>query len=214
MKKYFLLTMVLGGLLTISGCAVKNRVAQNAWGNGRNFATSTQQKFDFPKGAVSDLVVGKNITVMGVANSDGSISASQIMIGDMPGFGGQGMGNRNGTSSPMFNTSSAPQMPAGQNQTGERRQFQGGERQGDRSGGNPPGGVQRNRAGGRVVGEIMKVDAIALIVKLTDGGSKIIFYTDKTEIFLIPNEKDRPLLGKPTSSTPIGTTTTINTTTP
>ena len=51
------------------------------------------------------------------------------------------------------------------------------------SGQNGAGGMRnRNRMGGFITGDIIAKDAISITVKLSDGGSKIVFFTPKTSL--------------------------------
>ena len=43
-------------------------------------------------GTASDLAVGKDVTVIGATNSDGTVTATQIQIGTLPGLGGRPAG--------------------------------------------------------------------------------------------------------------------------
>ena len=45
-----------------------------------------------PTGTASDLAVGKDVTVIGATNSDGTVTATQIQIGTLPGLGGRPAG--------------------------------------------------------------------------------------------------------------------------
>ena len=55
---------------------------------------------------------------------------------------------------------------------------------GQKFGSTATSGQQRIRGIGRVAGEILKVDNSSLIVKAQAGGSRIVFYSDKTQILI------------------------------
>lgn len=184
-KKIGVLTFLIGGLIFVAGCGKANTSTTNSRQKERgNFQrgqnASSTQNFPMMSGVAAtttDLVVGKMITVMGTTNSDGSVNATRIMIGEM--LRDPNMGTSTPNVAPPINGSSvgAENIPP----SGER-----GER--------PEGVPQFNRAGGgqmgqgksvtRVTGEIISRDDASLIVKMKDGGSKIIFYSSKTEIFI------------------------------
>ena len=50
--------------------------------------------------AVTDIASGTNVTVIGTANPDGSVTATSVVIGDLGGFGRGGRGGDNGSPSP------------------------------------------------------------------------------------------------------------------
>lgn len=189
-KKYFLpLSLLIVVVLAGAGCAAKQglknkdnnlaKVNQNR--SGGDFASSTQFMADRVKGTLDDLKEGVKIMAMGTANQDGTISASQIIIGDFNNFAS--------STRPNFASSTMPR----QNGQIQRRQDDGSAGAGRQWHGGGQGSAGQSGAGGqvrarmtgqaRVIGEIIKKDTIGLVVKINDGGSKIILYSDKTEIF-------------------------------
>lgn len=195
MKKYFLAFALLTALtLVVSGCAVKD--AQDA--SAVNSTDKNNRRGDFASGTMkmnfgepatkADLAAGKKVSVFGKTNTDGTVIATRIVIGDMPMFG---RGFATGT--PFSATGTRPISRDGEelypttsggkpigdmtsDQTGGRENFQG------RTGRMIRGGGGQSR----ISGEIMKIDESSIVIKVIDNGSKIIFYTDSTEIFLAP----------------------------
>ncbi len=51
-----------------------------------------------------------------------------------------------------------------------------------RSGAANMGGLRGNGSGGFIAGEIIAKDSSSVTIKLNDGGSKIVFYSDATEV--------------------------------
>lgn len=135
--------------------------------------TSTLPQDNRVKGSLTDLAVGKMVMVVGTTNTDGSVNAKQIMLGEMPNFG-----------TAHFASSTRPRDTSGNNPSGEppadwqKRQGMTGETNGRQR----PTGM-RNQSG--VSGEILSKDDSTIVIKLRDGGSKIVFYSDKTEVFLL-----------------------------
>lgn len=139
------------------------------------------------KASLDELQIGKKIMAMGTNNQDGSISAARIMLGEFQNFG-----NRSGF------TSGTQQMGDSNRDQNPRGQFQGRGGQGN-SGAHRqmrPGG---NRGNARVLGEIIKKDSNSLVVKSQDGGSKIIFYSDKTEVFVVQPPTSTPAIATSTN---------------
>lgn len=189
MRIYFSF-LVIAGALIMAGCGSngvseqnKNESRQNGWG-GRNASSTGGMNFGIPA-AVSDLAVGKKVVITGTANADGSISASRIMIGEMP------FGPGFGSSTLRFMTGT--QMTRDQNQAvappGDNPEFRPTE-SGDFHG-SPPSGSGQKRIGrmsgeARINGEIIQLDASSIIIKAADGGSKMVFYSDRTPVFMFP----------------------------
>jgi len=162
--------------LLIVGCGNTNKVVPNSNSVNENrerpegtfFASSTNRLLLKRE----DLKVADKIMVMGTSNSDGTITASQIILGDFinnPGFRRDGS-----TSTPEFNNTGSPSSSVSGQQL-DRRQF-------GRQGGALAG--RGNAAGlARLSGEIIKLEENNLVLKIQDGGSKIVYFSDKTEIF-------------------------------
>ena len=190
-KKIFFISLVLVSVMIFSGCGIKKEktvengrvnFGQNQNGMRGGFNTTTFKQMG-DKGAVSDLQIGKKVTVTGASNTDGSVNASRIMIGEMPKF---------------ERPSSTPERVQAQNGLGTPNGVSDGERprfvgSGDR----PSGGIgQGSGIMAMLNGEILKMDEAGFILKTEKEGSKIIYLTAGTEIYII------------SSTTPkIGTTT-------
>lgn len=199
MKKIFLLVVCLAAVAVFAGCGKQENRQGEQGRNFRGMNASSTFKIDLPKGTAADLTVGKSVMVMGEAGSDGSISAKQIVIGD--GDPGMFFGNHrprefssSTTSTPPFDISTPPvqdenfQPPSGDrefNGPPSDGQFQGS---GHWQGGNG-GQFQGQRRPGnvnvaRVFGKILKMDDTSITVEIQGGGSKLVLYSDKTEIYL------------------------------
>lgn len=191
-KNFIVVVSIFGAIMLLgAGCAKQFSVDKNQLSNRGNNATSTERgfKIEGTKTTSADLTVGKNIMVMGTTNADGTISAIQILLGDFA--------SRPGFASSTFSTSTARRtFNQGQPRTMENvnRQDRGDNNGIVRPAGNRPQ-TQGNRGSGGEVGEILKKDDTSLILKDQNGGSKIIFYSDKTEILIVA-----PPAGAPTST--------------
>ncbi|MFA5175352.1 MAG: hypothetical protein WC430_02960 [Patescibacteria group bacterium] len=220
MRKQHLLTILLVGIMVVSGCEIKNSETQknkeqNKSGetnleNQINAPTSTNKNGNGVSGTDNDLTLGKNVMVFGTLNQDGSVSATRIMIGKIEDFN--------------FSTSTrrAPVGDGAQN-NGSQTTTQGIENRGETRTSNRPSGQFNRNGGGQIgqngktmaggqevggsfksmtnfIGEIIKKENNSLILKLKDGGSKIVFYTEKTEIFLVQPMKQSETPNEPPPS--------------
>lgn len=202
----FIITLML--LTTGIGCGTKKPENKNENLPGAADARAQRNRNDFfssstlnrIQGDNEDLTVGKKVVIMGSTNSDGTITAQQIMIGEMPSFTGMfATGTRervssvpNGDNHPQFQPPAEGILPP------EGVQFQ---RRAEENNGNWGSGDRSSekrthptRMSGQamIVGEILKKDKVSLIIKVTDGGSKIVFYSDKTEIFFLQPPVEKP----------------------
>jgi hypothetical protein len=202
MKKYSLVFALLTAfILVVSGCAVKNandtKAVNSADNNNRwgDTASGTMRMNFGTPATKADLAIGKKVSVFGTSNADGTVNATQIVIGEMPMFG------RGFASGTPFNASGTPPMPRDASQAPEGDNFQpppsgdmpqgqtGGQAGFQRPAQMDGSGQRRMRAAGgqsRISGEIMKLDDVSIVLKIVDNGSKIVFYSDATEIFLAP----------------------------
>ena len=175
MKKILTLILLLGSTTLIVGCGMPNNASQTsgrmAGDSQERGSTSTESNFmgrgfggmNFTTGTAVNLVVGEKVVVMGVTNSDSSVGATRIMLGEFPEVG--------------MRTGTPPRAPEGGAASSSDA---GGRGYGRRVGGAGQVGAGRVASSqSRVSGEIIKKDDISLVVKLPDGGSKLIFYSDK-----------------------------------
>ncbi|MDD2758364.1 MAG: hypothetical protein PHD72_03265 [Patescibacteria group bacterium] len=207
MRRYIIIFLIFSAVaLVATGCAVENSKNQNGnfpprQNNGDRSSSSTGRvNFGTPT-SIEYLAVGKKITIMGTTNADGTVSALNIMLGEMPIFG-QEFRSSSGrfASSTMPNAQEAPQnFQPTSGDTGQWQRRDGGDRLDGRAG--PPSDGQRiNRSAGqtRISGEILEIDKFGLVLKLADGGSKIVFYSDKTGVFNMPTST--PQFARPDAS--------------
>ena len=202
---------MLGAVLFTAGCAVKQNSGNTNGGQAPNQNGGFQNASGTPKmnfGAeinMSELAVGKMVTVFGTTNSDGTISATRIILGEMPMMD---RGSASGTPKKFTkttvnnSTTGGGSAPSG----GEERfygRFQGSERSNTENKTNNTEQVQqRARPSGEsiVVGEILSMDQNSLTLKVKDGGSKIVYFTTDTKAYLAPTSTPR-MGGMPPTST-------------
>lgn len=180
-KRFTLLAMSCTFLILCVGCGTKivdeTKSSSEPEMKAINTATSTMPQDNRIKGSLADLVVGKQVMVIGTSNSDGSVNAKQIMLGEMSNFG-----------TARFTSSTRPRAPQGEIPSdGQKADWQ--KKQGTEGvfGRQRPTGGMRNQSG--VSGEILSKDDSTIVVKLRDGGSKIVFFSNKTEVFLLQPPK-------------------------
>ena len=208
--KIYLIIFLLVTIATVTGCANKqnkddndNQIRQN-----KNAQTQNNQPPEwmenFKEATMDDLIIGQQILAMGIENSDGSVNVNQIMIGnDETDFGELG-GNvqfreRKEVDTNMGNNTDR-QPPAGFE--GRRGNFEQMQNMSDEerakmreqmtAGRGMAGRTMPNNMGGmaQLVGEIIDKDDGTITLKLKDGGSKLIFYSDKTIIRQIENNTE------------------------
>lgn len=190
MRKYFSWIILAVALLVVSGCGANKAVDENmakisavdeaqAHRGGGWMGISSSTLGNSIKGSAADLVIGEKIMATGKINTDGTISASRIMLGEMPNFG-------------AGRSSSTPPSDSGQYQRRAQAGGEGGDNpRGERPDGNAGATERQMRPASAVSsisavsGEILKKDDTSLVLKLGDGGSKIVFYSDTTEILII-----------------------------
>ncbi len=152
-------------LLPLVGCGKSSESPQDTVSLNQNRGRQGEALFASSTSRVvvkkEDLKIGEKIMAMGAENSDGSITASQIILG--------GLENRFGFRTGIPTSTNSPEQP--------------GRPLGRQNG----GGANRGNMGAlaRLSGEILKLEENNLVLKIDDGGSKIIYFTDKTEIFKI-----------------------------
>lgn len=216
MRKIFLLSAcVFCAALFTAGCAPKNNSEDATQGqapgqNGRfQNASGTPQMNFGTEINMNELAVGKMVTVFGAINSDGTMSASRILLGEMP------MVQSTASGTPKkFTKITVDDSTSG----GGSASFQGGG-----EGMQPPGGgefqfrerpdmaddsgdttrtQQRTRPMGEsiIVGEILSIDENSLTLKIKGGGSKIVYITANTKAYLAPTST--PMMAPLPTSTP------------
>lgn len=182
--------LVIVGLALIGGGVayfIKNKESQEERvediGPERNQARVFQYE-NLPEGTLEDLVIGETVAVRGVENQDGSITANLIFIG-MP---EQGFFQRE-RNQDREREGERPQMPEGIDFE-ELRILSPEERRARmqelRDSGQMPsmeGRVSRMDGGTAFVrGEIIDKDEISITIKVEEGGSKLVFYSEDTQI--------------------------------
>lgn len=219
-KKIGAISLLVGGLIFVAGCGSANsnneqtetQTKQRGVQQGENASSTAGFLSMGTKASVADLVVGKKIVAMGSSNSDGSLNASSILIGEpenmMMGGGPVGATSTNG------NISAPPQQPnqvSGESGGQPPSNIPSGERPtnvGDSQQGKMSGGGMRNKSISRVSGEIISKDEKSMVIKIKDGGSKIVFFSDKTEVFIY-----QPPTSSTTTTLPVAPLPTESTTT-
>lgn len=137
-----------------------------------------------PEGTLEDLVIGEEVMVTGTTNSNGSITAEIIFIGGLEeGFQNMRDFSQNNMTA---NVGSNRTMPEGfnleefQNLSQEERMERMQEFRANSEGGHVGGIMNGNAA--FIRGEIINKDEVSITIKLVDSGSRLIFYSDDTQI--------------------------------
>lgn len=208
MKKIYLLASIAMAVVVVgAGCATKTASTDQSasapttgnreWGAARGFSFAT--------GTVSDLKVGALAMVQGATNSDGSVNAQRIVLGDLT------FDSRTGTRQFATGTSAGNNAAIGdQNRQDGQRQW-GGQSGSGRTRAFDGSGGGRGR-GGNLRGEILSVAADNFVLKLQDGGSKMVYFSSSTSILIETKSDNPPALGQnaPGQAAPAATSATAN----
>lgn len=206
-KKMAVVSLSICGIVFISGCGQKNTNNQgddlNKAGFPRgNSVSSTDRLFNAgTKATLADLIVGKTVAILGTTNSDGTVNATRIMIGELGNFMMRGATSTTSTRENFRANNTDQVSPSSGN-----GQYSGQNRGQMGNGGQRQGGGRMMNGSGMVRGEIISKDETSLVIKNQAGGSKIVFYSAKTEVYIF----QPPTSVSPTSASsalPLPTTT-------
>lgn len=202
MSKFFSL-LVLSSVIILagSGCSTNTKkqnnlnIKNNNWGEQRgDFASSTAPNNRI-QASLNDLTIGKEVMITGSSNGNGSITATEIMIGDFKNFAS--------STRPNLNKGSSSQ-PIGEtgvvsDRSMDRQRFDGNFTPPISSGSEGSIGPNSRASSGlgvasqvRFVGEIIKKDATSLVIKIANRGSQIVYYTEKTLVYLMDKSLQPP----------------------
>lgn len=151
---------------------------------------------------ISSLEVGWLVLVMGTKNDDGSVSANRIITGDnlenLPFWGGTASSSPNGAPPSLSRDRQIPEGQTNGNMEERRAEFekardmseedrakfreQMAEQRGEQTGEFRAG---RGASAASLNGEVIKKDDSVLTLKLKDGGSALVFYSEQTELLKI-----------------------------
>jgi len=192
--------VVISLALLGAGCA-KGKDKPEAFGPGQKaglgqMGQGMNNRFlGFVTSTIAEVKVGSQVMVMGAANADQSITATDIILGTfaMP----SSTFKRPETATGTVAANTANNQPQGQWQARD-----GQERGQARSGSNVGAGTKMPRKPGanNVRGEVLKIDTNSLIIKAADGGSRLVYFTDSTTVRLAPTSTP-PVAGVPASPT-------------
>lgn len=195
MRNYFFIIIILAALI-LSGCAVNTtQEATSAPAEpqqNQELGAARQNAFEnLLEASIRDLALGQSVMVMGIEDSGSSITAERILFSeDSSAFSDFGSFARNGrvardqSQQPVSGPGSAgsvrPDFSRFQNMSDEeRRQFR--EQMASQGKGfRAPGGATAGSA--RITGTIIKLDDESMAVELSDGGSRIVFFSGSTAV--------------------------------
>lgn len=206
MKNFFLILLVLAGGLLLAGCVKdQQQSSQNANTSGQMEQGQVRGVMfnaeNFSEASIADLIVGLKVMVMGPENADKSITAERVIIGNSDtdfntmfqrptttaagSIAAPTAAPAAGTPTVRMPNGERPDMQQFQNMTEEQRaQFR--ERMQQQG-----GAVTPRRTGGasgqlqRLTGEILNLDSGSFVLKLQDGGSRLVFISDKTVVMKV-----------------------------
>lgn len=195
-KKFLKIAAMLLLPLIMSGCAAKKGDQPAAEIRENDFSEAAMMRNRFEEASREDLKPGTRASVTGQKNADGSIEAEMIMLGEMPeDFREMSRPPQDSESRerPDFpEGSERPDFPEGGMNPGRFRDLSQEERSrfiqermasGEFVPGNSPrtaGGASGTAA--RIAGEILEVDDSSLTLKLEEGGSGMVFFSEGTAL--------------------------------
>jgi hypothetical protein len=199
-KNYFIVFILIVILVAMTGCGNENKETSNQNGDQQ---TETNRVFrtneNFAEASLDDLEIGQQVLAMAVENSDGSLTAENLIIGGesqdwQMAFGPMqprsGMPGEDGQTSPDFSAGERPNFEELQNMSEEERtQFMENMRAERQQAGANLSGRRGGNMITRLAGEIIDMDDKSVTLKLEEGGSKLVFYSDKT-VVLKPKEQN------------------------
>ena len=180
MKKYYIIILVVIIGLTVSiyflskDKANDNQSVSVLENQTNNKLEKPKWEDGFTKAGLDDLEINQKILVMGSENSNGSIIADRIIIGDNEIEFTQMGGDMERREINKENVSGE----IDEEREEMRKTVEGRTTDGTR--GNIS--VNTDQSVVRLIGEIIDIDDDSLTLKLDTSGSKIIFYSDSTEI--------------------------------
>ena len=211
MKKNYFIALFLFGIIILSGC-VSNQDNGNQNQQGPIQQNEDQQDQpvqenqgpgldeNFSEASLDDLEVGQQILVMGAESDDGSITAQRIMIGNVETNFAEiapiqmrvRIGEENGDGSNNQNFQRPQGMPDSQSMSDEERTKFREQMMAERGGERPEGmgNFQQRNTGqttARITGEIIAKDDESITIKLDEGGSKFVFFSDSMVVLKIKN---------------------------
>ncbi len=205
-KQHFVFFALLVIAMVFSGCSsgdnqVQNDQQNNRWNQEQAAEIENDQALmqneNFEQLTFIDLNIGQRVLIMGKKNSDGNISANQIMIGNdevafknMSEIESSFMNNNSGDQA-VDNQSIQPEV----NFNGQRPDFTEMQNMSEEDRVKMMEKIRTQRETGvigqpsnaeesliRFIGEIIKIDETNVVLKLDSGGSKLIFYSKETKI--------------------------------
>lgn len=205
-KKYYLIIISVFLALLLTGCSSNQPSANTNAGNNNQPAAAPTSRMNMwennpnlIKLTAADLKVGQKLMVMGSKNSDKSITAQAVIVGDanadfqalirppqnQNGAGNSGQTDSDNTNQPSAgnNNQSRPNADQWQALSNEQRaqmQERFAQNGGQRPAGSGGSGDARAQFQ-RLEGEIISIDQDSITIKL-DSGSAIVYFSQSTFI--------------------------------
>ncbi|MDZ7611210.1 MAG: hypothetical protein U5L10_00405 [Candidatus Moranbacteria bacterium] len=179
--------LIAGCSFLFAGCSKENGQSGNE-GENRNQEQPAEDnqlskwEENSKQAGLSDLEIGRQVLVMGTKNSDGSIGANQIIIGN--------------NESDFKNISGSLMKDGGENEGQLKNKSEMSEeekakfREEKRAEKEASGESVKSGDTARASGEIVDKDESTIILKVEGDGSKLIFYSDETKVLRLETEDE------------------------